>query len=222
MKPIPASWNAVLGAEIDRPYYRELSRFVDDQRDHHAILPEDADLFSALELTSPDRVKVVILGQDPYPGPGQAHGLAFSVRRDVPIPRSLRNIHRELRDDVGIASPSHGNLEAWARQGVLLLNAVLTVRAGEPNSHAGRGWETFTDAIIRVIARQTHRVVFVLWGGYAQKKLPLISAPPHAVLSSAHPSPLSARRGFFGSRPFSRANQALGAAGQEPVNWSLL
>ena len=194
MKSLPGAWNAVLGDEIIRPYFCDLSRFVDEQRHQHTIYPADEDIFSTLELTHPDRVKVVILGQDPYPGAGQAHGLAFSVRREVPVPRSLRNIHRELRDDIGIASPDHGNLEAWAYQGVLLLNAALTVRAGESNSHTGQGWETFTDTVIRAIARQTDRVVFVLWGGYAHKKSPLIPSPPHTVLQSAHPSPLSDRK----------------------------
>ncbi|MBC8002901.1 MAG: uracil-DNA glycosylase [Opitutaceae bacterium] len=222
MKALPASWSALLGNEVNQPYFHELVRFVNHQRDQHSIFPADADLFSAFELTSPERVKVVLLGQDPYPGANQAHGLAFSVQRDVPIPRSLRNIYRELRDDLGTPPPDHGNLEAWARQGVLLLNTVLTVRAGEPNSHAGQGWETFTDAVIRAVARQTHRVVFILWGNYAQKKSPLIPTPPHVVVSSVHPSPLSARRGFFGSKPFSRTNQALREAGREPVDWALL
>ena len=221
MKTIPAPWSDLLRDEIDQPYFHELSKFVDSERDHHEIFPADADLFSAFGLTPPDRVKVVILGQDPYPGAGQAHGLAFSVRPGVPIPRSLRNIHRELRDDLGITSPDHGNLEAWARQGVLLMNAVLTVRAGDANSHARRGWETFTDAVIRTVARQNRRIVFILWGGYAQKKMPLIPTPPHVVVSSAHPSPLSARRGFFGSKPFSQASQALVEAGLEPVDWTL-
>jgi len=221
MKIIPAPWSDLLRDEIDQPYFRDLSRFVENERQNHEIFPADPDLFSAFELTPPNRVKVVILGQDPYPGAGQAHGLAFSVRPGVQIPRSLHNIHRELRDDLGISSPDHGNLEAWARQGVLLMNAVLTVRAGDANSHAGRGWETFTDAVIRAIARQNCRVVFILWGGYAQKKMPLIHTPPHAVISSAHPSPLSARRGFFGSKPFSQANQALIEAAREPVDWSL-
>lgn len=221
MKTIPAPWSDLLRDDIDQPYFHELSRFVDIERHHHEVFPADHDLFSAFELTPPDRVKVVILGQDPYPGAGQAHGLAFSVRPGVPIPRSLRNIHRELHDDIGIPSPNHGNLEAWARQGVLLMNSVLTVRAGDANSHAGRGWESFTDAVIRAVARQNRRVVFILWGGYAQKKTPLIPTPPHAVVSSAHPSPLSARRGFFGSKLFSRANHALIEAGREPVNWTL-
>lgn len=222
MKAIPAPWSAILGNEVNQPYFHELVRFVDHERNHHSIYPADPDLFSAFELTPPERVKVVILGQDPYPGAGQAHGLAFSVRREVPIPRSLRNIHRELSADVGATPPLHGNLESWARQGVLLVNAVLTVREGEPNSHAGQGWETFIDAVIRAVARQSERAVFILWGSYAQKKVPLIPTPPHVIVASVHPSPLSARRGFFGSKPFSRTNEALREAGREPVDWALL
>jgi uracil-DNA glycosylase len=166
-------------------------------------------------------VKALVLGQDPYPGAGQAHGLAFSVRPGTPIPGSLRNIFRELESDLGVPRPASGSLVPWARRGVLLLNAVLTVRAGAPNSHRGRGWEEVTDAVIRAVAARRRRVAFVLWGAYAQRKAPLIDAGRHAVIAAPHPSPLSARTGFFGSRPFSRVNDALREAGVGEIDWSL-
>jgi uracil-DNA glycosylase len=194
---------------------------VDGERRAHTVYPPEDEVFAALELTPYERVKVMILGQDPYHGPGQAHGLAFSVRPGVAPPPSLRNIFRELRDELGCPPPRDGSLVPWARQGVLLLNAVLTVRAGEPNSHQGKGWETFTDAVIRAVNERPGRVVFVLWGGYAAKKEALIDAGRHAVLRSAHPSPLSAKRGFFGSRPFTKVNAALEDGGQAPVDWCL-
>ncbi|HLM69309.1 MAG TPA: uracil-DNA glycosylase, partial [Longimicrobium sp.] len=176
------------------------------------------EVFSQLELTPYGRVKVLILGQDPYHGPRQAHGLAFSVRPGVRPPPSLANIYKELRDEMGCPVPNHGCLFSWADQGVLLLNAVLTVRDGEPNSHKGKGWETFTDAVIRALAAREDPVVFVLWGGYAAKKEALIGAP-HFIHKSAHPSPLSAKRGFFGSTPFTIVNRELERAGNEPVQW---
>jgi uracil-DNA glycosylase len=178
-------------------------------------------VFAALHQTSYADTKVLILGQDPYHGPGQAHGLCFSVRRGVRVPPSLANIHKELHDDLGIPVPDHGNLEAWAAQGVLLLNATLTVRAGQAGSHQGKGWETFTDEVIKVVSAKTEHVVFVLWGGYARRKRALIDTARHTIVESPHPSPLSAHNGFFGSRPFSTANAALEAHGQEPVDWRL-
>jgi uracil-DNA glycosylase len=221
MKPLPKSWRPHLGAEVDQPYFAKLSEFVERERREHEVYPPEDEVFSALELTPFEQVKVMILGQDPYHGPGQAHGLAFSVRPGVTPPPSLRNLFRELRDDLGCPVPDNGYLAPWATQGVLLLNAVLTVRAGQPNSHRGRGWETFTDAAIRAVNGKRERVVFVLWGGPAGKKEALIDRSRHVILKSAHPSPLSAKRGFFGSRPFSRVNRALEDAGRTPVDWCL-
>ncbi|HVH12736.1 MAG TPA: uracil-DNA glycosylase [Longimicrobium sp.] len=218
--PLPPSWQARVGAELDKPYFQKLRAFVDAERRRATVYPPEDEVFTALEHTPFDRVKVMILGQDPYHGPGQAHGLAFSVCPGVRPPPSLVNIFKELKDETGCPIPNHGFLMSWADQGVLLLNAVLTVRDGEPNSHRGKGWETFTDAIIRSLAEREDPVVFVLWGGYAAKKESLIG-PPHVVLKSAHPSPLSARRGFFGSKPFTHANRALERAGIKPVDWCI-
>jgi uracil-DNA glycosylase len=219
--PLPQSWRPHLDAELEKPYFRALREFVDGERRAHTVYPPEDEVFAALELTPYARVKVMILGQDPYHGPGQAHGLAFSVRPGVTPPPSLRNIFRELRDELECPVPRDGSLVPWAKQGVLLLNAVLTVRAGEPNSHQGKGWETFTDAVIRAVNERPGPVVFVLWGGYAAKKEALIDAGRHVVLRSAHPSPLSAKRGFFGSRPFTKVNAALEDGGQAPVDWCL-
>ncbi|HSU14281.1 uracil-DNA glycosylase [Longimicrobium sp.] len=219
--PLPGSWRPYLDAETEKPYFGKLCEFVERERRTREVYPPEEEVFAALELTPYERVKVMILGQDPYHGPGQAHGLAFSVRPGVTPPPSLRNLLRELKDDAGCPVPDNGDLIPWARQGVLLLNAVLTVRAGEPNSHKGKGWETFTDAVIRAVNERPEPVVFVLWGGYAGKKEALIDAGRHTVLKSAHPSPLSAKRGFFGSRPFTRINAALEKAGQAPVDWCL-
>ena len=219
--PLPKSWRAHLDPETEKPYWGKLREFVDGERARHEVYPPEDQVFAALELTPYQRVKVMILGQDPYHGPGQAHGLAFSVLPGVTPPPSLRNLLRELRDELGCPVPDHGYLVPWAEQGVLLLNAVLTVRAGEPNSHKGKGWETFTDAVIRAVDGREEPVVFVLWGGYAAKKVSLIDADRHVVIQSAHPSPLSARRGFFGSRPFSRVNAALQERGAAPVDWCL-
>jgi uracil-DNA glycosylase len=185
------------------------------------VYPPPDEVFAALHLTPYAETRVVILGQDPYHGPGQAHGLCFSVRDGVALPPSLVNIYKELSDDLGIPPPRHGNLEAWARQGVLLLNATLTVRAGQAGSHQGKGWETFTDAVLATVNAKPEHVVFILWGGYARKKKALIDTGRHTVIESPHPSPLSAHNGFFGSRPFSRANAALVAAGRDPVDWDL-
>lgn len=214
-------WNPVLRAEFDKPYWRELQEFVHAERSRVTVYPAHDEVFAALHLTPYESVKVMILGQDPYHGPDQAHGLCFSVRPGKTVPPSLENIHTELHKDLGVPIPSHGWLEHWARQGVLLLNATLTVRARQANSHQGRGWERFTDEVIRAVSAKPETVVFILWGSHARRKKALIDTGRHAVIESAHPSPLSAPRGFFGSRPFSRANQALVDAGREPVDWAI-
>lgn len=214
-------WNPILRSEFDKPYWVELQQFVAAERAQHTVYPPHDDVFRALHLTPYADTKVLILGQDPYHGPGQANGLAFSVTDGVRIPPSLMNMHKELEADLGIARPDHGRLEAWANQGVLLLNATLTVRARTAASHQKRGWETFTDQVIRAVNDKDDTVVFVLWGATARKKRTLISADQHVVLESPHPSPLSAHRGFFGSKPFSRVNAALEAAGRRPVDWTL-
>lgn len=215
------SWRRVVGDELDQPYFRQLADFVDDERQRSVVYPPEADVFAALNLTSYERTRVVLLGQDPYHEPGQARGLAFSVRPGVALPPSLRNIFLELRDDLGYPMPNTGDLTPWALQGVLLLNTVLTVRAHAPNSHRGRGWERFTDAIIRAIDAADNRVVFALWGATAQRKAALVTNARQTITRAAHPSPLSARRGFFGSRPFSAINAALRSAGEPPIDWRL-
>lgn len=214
-------WNPILKRELEKPYFAELRTFVDDERRRHEVFPAPEDVFAALHLTPYADVKVLILGQDPYHGPGQAHGLAFSVRPGVQVPPSLANIYTELESDLGVPRPDHGCLDAWARQGVLLLNATLTVRARQAASHQKRGWETFTDAVIAAVNDKPERVVFVLWGSSARRKKALVDTARHVVVESPHPSPMSAHRGFFGSRPFSRANAALEAAGRTPVDWRL-
>jgi uracil-DNA glycosylase len=222
LESIPASWRDVIGAEFDKPYFKALKEFVDGERAEHQVFPPEADVFNALRLTPYEQVRVFILGQDPYHDDGQAHGLAFSVLPGVKPPPSLANIFKELKTDIpGFTAPNNGYLVPWAEQGVLLLNAVLTVRAHTPNSHKNRGWETFTDAVIQAVAAKPDPVVFVLWGGYAQKKLGLIDATKHTVIASAHPSPLSARSGFFGSKPFSQINATLEKAGKPPIDWRL-
>ena len=214
-------WNPVLRAELAKPYWEPLQRFVAEERAQHTVYPPATEVFSALYLTPFADVKVLILGQDPYHGPRQAHGLCFSVLPGVEQPPSLVNIFKELQADLGLPPPNHGCLEGWARQGVLLLNAVLTVRANNANSHQGKGWEQFTDEIIRTVNDKPERVVFVLWGAYARKKKSLIDEARHTVIESAHPSPLSAHNGFFGSRPFSRTNAALAEAGRDPIDWTI-
>jgi uracil-DNA glycosylase len=214
-------WNPVLRGELDQPYWSELQTFVAAERQRHTVYPPHDEVFAALHLTPLAEVKVLILGQDPYHGPGQAHGLCFSVRRGTPPPPSLQNIFTELHDDLGIPPPDTGDLTPWARQGVLLLNATLTVRAHQAASHQGKGWETFTDRVIAAVNDKPERVVFILWGNSARKKKALVDTTRHVVIESPHPSPLSAHRGFFGSKPFSRANQALVEAGRTPVDWRL-
>ena len=216
------SWKAPLQVEFDALYMAALKDFLVAEREKgKRIFPKGSEWFHALDVTPLEKVRVVILGQDPYHGEGQAHGLCFSVKPGVRPPPSLINIYKELQSDLGIAPPSHGNLEAWAKQGVLLLNAVLTVEAGLAASHQGKGWERFTDAVIRLVNDQARPVVFILWGAYAQKKAAFVDRTRHLVLTSAHPSPLSAHNGFFGSRPFSKANAFLVAHGEEPINWDL-
>jgi uracil-DNA glycosylase len=214
-------WNPVLRAELAKPYWEPLQKFVAEERVQHTVYPPVDEVFSALYLTPFAEVKVLILGQDPYHGPRQAHGLCFSVRPGIERPPSLVNIFKELQEDLGLKPPNHGCLEGWAEQGVLLLNAVLTVRANTANSHQGKGWEHFTDEIIRTVNDKSDTVVFILWGAYARKKRALIDTARHVVIESAHPSPLSAHNGFFGSRPFSRANAALIEAGRDPIDWLL-
>lgn len=219
---LPAGWKGILGDELEKPYFHELAEFVSAERGRHEVFPPRGDVYSAPAHTPYESVNILLLGQDPYHDVGQAHGLAFSVQPGTRPPPSLVNIFKELRDDIGVAVPKGGGcLTGWADQGVLLLNAVLTVRAHEPNSHKDKGWERFTDAVIRKVNEKADPVVFVLWGGYAQKKEKLIDTARHAVIKSAHPSPLSARNGFFGSKPFSKVNAALRAAGKREVDWAL-
>ncbi|MCB1284581.1 MAG: uracil-DNA glycosylase [Microthrixaceae bacterium] len=221
MGTVMTDWNPVLRGEFDEGYWKELRAFVAAERSQTVVYPPQEQEFAALRLTPYAQTKVLILGQDPYHGPGQAHGLCFSVTDGVKPPPSLVNIYKELHSDLGCPIPSHGNLEPWARQGVLLLNAVLTVRAHKAGSHANKGWERFTDRVISAVSDKPERVVFILWGAYARKKKPLIDTSRHVVIESAHPSPLSAHNGFIGSRPFSRANEALAEAGRDPIEWCL-
>lgn len=219
-------WLARIGGEFDKAYMRDLKQFLHDERaTGKVIYPRPDAWFAALDATPPQDVRVVILGQDPYHGPGQAHGLCFSVQPDMPVPPSLRNIYKELHSDLGIAPARHGHLAAWARQGVLLLNTVLTVEAGEAASHQGRGWETFTDAVIAAVNASAAPTVFMLWGSHAQKKAAHVASidkgGQHLVLRAPHPSPLSAHRGFLGCRPFSQANDFLAARGRGTVDWRL-
>jgi uracil-DNA glycosylase len=218
----PSQWQAQLKGEFNRGYMRQLLSFLDSQRaQNKTVYPPEQDIFAALAATPLEKLKVVILGQDPYHGPSQAHGLSFSVPQGSVVPPSLRNIYKELADDVGAYIPIHGNLMQWARQGVLLLNSVLTVGAGQAGSHQGKGWEEFTDKIIQVCNDEKRNLVFMLWGGYAQKKGQSINRQHHLVLQAPHPSPLSAYRGFFGCKHFSQANTYLQTWGYAPINWQI-
>jgi uracil-DNA glycosylase len=215
---LPAGWRALLTPHLDPAAVASLNAFLAAEYARHEVYPPVEDLFAAYRLCPPERCRVLILGQDPYHGPGQAHGLSFSVRAGVPVPPSLRNVFRELAEDVGAPMPPDGDLTRWAEQGVLLLNAVLTVRRGAAGSHANRGWERFTDATIRALDALDRRVVFLLWGGYARKKAALVTGPDHVVLEAGHPSPLNPR-GFRGCRAFSAANKALADAGLRTISW---
>ena len=214
-------WDTILKDEFEKEYYLKIRRFLASEYKNHTVYPNMYDIFNALKYTSFSDVKVVIIGQDPYHEPNQAHGLSFSVQKGVEIPPSLVNIYKELYDDLSIKAPSHGNLSSWAKQGVLLLNATLTVRAHEANSHAAIGWQIFTDRIISLLNESSHPIVFLLWGANARRKKELISNRRHYIIESAHPSPLSAYRGFFGSRPFSKINQFLEKSGRSPIDWKI-
>ena len=216
---IEQSWKERMASEFEKPYFRTLTDFVRQEYATNRIYPKGSQIFNAFDKTPFDRIKVVILGQDPYHEPGQAHGLCFSVNDGVDLPPSLQNIYKELEDDLGIPPQTSGNLERWAEQGVLLLNATLTVRAHQAGSHQQKGWEEFTDTVIHRVAEEKEHVVFILWGAYAQKKGSFIDPFKHLILKSPHPSPLSVYRGFFGSKPFSKTNQYLTQTGQTPVQW---
>jgi len=218
---IEESWKAVLFDEFQKPYFEELKRFLVEEKQKHTIYPHGSNIFAAFDNTPFCDVKVVILGQDPYHGANQAHGLAFSVNEGVPHPPSLQNIFKELCDDMGCDMPKSGSLMKWAKEGIFLLNTVLTVRASEANSHKSRGWEIFTDAVIRLLSEQKENLVFILWGAPAGAKASLIDAKKHLILKAPHPSPLSSYRGFFGSKPFSKTNEFLKARGTKPIEWCL-
>ncbi|MBP3964298.1 uracil-DNA glycosylase [Paenibacillus lignilyticus] len=214
-------WAEVLSGELEKPYFHDLNRQLAEQYETELVYPDQGAVFNALHYTSYEGTQVVIIGQDPYHGPGQAHGLSFSVLPGVKTPPSLQNIYKEMQTDLGLPIPDHGFLEAWAKQGVLLLNNVLTVKAGLPASHKGLGWERFTDAVIAALNDREQPVVFVLWGKHAQEKAASINQDRHFIISSAHPSPFAARRGFFGSRPFTRANQYLRELGRSEIEWRI-
>ncbi len=218
---LPKDWAEILNKEKQSPYFKELENFLEEEWKNETIFPPKSEIFTALKLTPYSEVKVVILGQDPYHDDNQAHGLAFSVKEGIKLPPSLKNIYKELERDIGIPPSNNGNLETWAEQSVLLLNTVLTVRAHHANSHAGKGWEKFTDAILNEVNKKEETVIFLLWGGNAAKKIPLIDTRKHVIISTAHPSPLSAYRGFFGSKPFSRINDILKKNGTNPINWKI-
>lgn len=221
MAAISNDWLTPLNAEFKKPYYKELYSFVKNEYDTHVIYPPANDIFNAFHLTPLSDVKVLILGQDPYHEVNQAHGLCFSVLPGNDTPPSLQNIYKELNDDLGCYVPNNGYLEKWAKQGVLLLNTVLTVRAHQANSHKGRGWETFTDAIIQAVNNEDRPIVYMLWGSPAQKKIPMLNNPKHLILTAPHPSPLSAYRGFFGCKHFSKCNEFLVKNSIDPIDWQI-
>ncbi len=221
MVNIGNDWDALLASDFESENYRNLRKFLKYEYQNATVYPDMYHIFEALKLTPPQNVKVVILGQDPYHGPGQAHGLCFSVQDGTPFPPSLQNIFKELQNEFGYDIPQSGNLSAWGKEGVLLLNTTLTVRAASPMSHAGKGWEEITDAVIKAVAAQNRPVVYMLWGSHARSKKALIHNPLHLVLESVHPSPLSAYRGFFGCGHFAKANDYLRSRGIAPVNWQL-
>lgn len=218
---IEESWKNILFEEFQKPYFEVLKNFLLEEKKNYTVYPSGANIFAAFNNTPFERVEVVILGQDPYHGAHQAHGLSFSVQDGIAHPPSLQNIFKELRDDLGCAIPQNGNLTAWAKQGVFLLNTVLTVRASEANSHRGQGWETFTDTVIKLLSSQKEHLVFILWGSPAGAKANLIDSNKHLILRAPHPSPLSSYRGFFGSRPFSKSNDYLVSHGKKPIHWCL-
>jgi uracil-DNA glycosylase len=218
---IPDGWKSVLANETNKPYYQNLQSFLEEERRQHQVFPPEHEIFSALNITRYSKVSVLLLGQDPYHGQNQAHGLSFSVRPGTPLPPSLKNIFLELKSDLKVKIPDNGCLIPWAEQGVLLLNAVLTVRAHQPNSHRNKGWERFTDTVIQAVSQREDSIVFLLWGSYAHKKIELIDTERHTIIKSAHPSPFSARKGFFGSRPFSRTNLSLRKAGKKEIDWQV-
>jgi len=215
------SWSQALGDELTKPYFTDLLKFVATERETHKVYPPKGKVFTTFEVVPFDKVRVVILGQDPYPSPGHAHGMSFSVPPGVRPPKSLVNIYKELQTDLGIEPVGHGYLMAWAEQGVFLLNTVLTVREGEPGSHRGKGWETLTNRVIKLLSAREGRIVFILWGRDAQSFAPMINTSEHRILVSSHPSPLSAHQGFFGSKPFSQTNNALVKKGLDPIDWDL-
>ena len=221
MYQIGNGWDQVLAGEYEKEYFQKLTAFLDEEYERETIYPPREDIFNALKASDYEKTRVVILGQDPYHEPGQAHGMCFSVQKGVKIPPSLVNIYKELEADLGIRPVSHGYLQQWADQGVLLLNTSLTVRRGQANSHRGKGWELFTDRIIQALNEREEPIVFLLWGANARSKEALITAPQHFILSGAHPSPLSAWNGFFGGGYFSKANRFLELTGQQPINWQL-
>ena len=221
MVVIGNEWDKIIGGEFEKPYYKNLREFLKNEYKTQNIYPDMYDIFNALKYTSYNSVKAVIIGQDPYHGKGQAHGLCFSVKKGVAPPPSLINIFKELKEDIGLEIPTHGELTSWAKNGVLLLNTALTVREGQPNSHRGQGWEIFTDAVISALNQRKEPIVFILWGANAKSKSTLITNPAHLKLMAAHPSPLSAYNGFFGCRHFSKANDFLKENSISPIDWSI-
>ncbi len=214
-------WDDILKDEFEKEYYQKIRRILRSEYEKYRIFPDMHDIFNALKYTPFKNVKAVIIGQDPYHEIGQAHGLSFSVQKGIPLPPSLQNIYKELKSDLGVEPPTHGDLSSWAREGVLLLNATLTVREGAANSHQSIGWQIFTDRVISLLNEAKEPIVFLLWGANAKQKASLITNPNHKILSSAHPSPLSAYRGFFGSRPFSKINEFLKSVGRDPIHWEI-